>query len=159
MNSIEELRYLVLAAQREGGRALAAALKPQDLTPSQAEAIALLRDTGRALAVREIGQRLVCEGGSPSRLVSTLVNKGLVESTVSPNDRRSTLITLTPAGRKAAQVVSAIERDLYAGLTSIVGDDKIAAALPALRALVADLPAGRALRRRLDDRASTEVDE
>lgn len=152
MNTIEELRYLVLAAQREGARALTAALKPHGLTPSQAEALAVLRDAGRPLAVREIGLRLVCEGGSPSRLISTLTTKGLAESTVSEDDRRSTLISLTPAGRKAARIVSQIEHDLYIALASIVGDDQVAAALPALRTLVAQLPAGQALQRRLADR-------
>ena len=49
MEPIEEFRYLVLAAQREGARALATALKPHDLTPSQAEAIAVLRDADGAV--------------------------------------------------------------------------------------------------------------
>jgi len=34
----EELRYLILAAQREGDRALSAALRPYGLTTAQAEA-------------------------------------------------------------------------------------------------------------------------
>lgn len=157
MDPIEELRYLVLAAQREGARALSAALKPHDLTPSQAEAIAVLRDAGRSLSVREIGQRLVCEGGSPSRLMSTLTDKGLVTSTANTEDRRSTLLSLTPAGRKAARVVTGIEQDFYSALTSIMDEDQIAAALPALRALVAQLPAGQALQLRLADRPSHEV--
>src|ERR1700758_394115 len=109
MEPIEEFRYLVLAAQREGARALAMALKPYDLTPSQAEAIAVLRDAGGPLTVREIGQRLVCEGGSPSRLMSTLAHKGLVESTVGSADRRTTLLSLSPDGHDAARTVSEIE--------------------------------------------------
>jgi DNA-binding MarR family transcriptional regulator len=152
MDSIEEFRYLVLAAQREGGRALAAALKPHDLTPSQAEAIAVLRDAARPLTVREIGQRLVCESGSPSRLMSTLAHKGLVESTAGPQDRRTTLLSLTRAGIDAARTVSQIEQNLYSALAFILAEDKMTAALPALRSLVAELPAGQALQRRITDR-------
>jgi DNA-binding MarR family transcriptional regulator len=152
MDSIEEFRYLVLAAQREGGRALAVALKPHDLTPSQAEAIAVLRDAGRPLTVREIGQRLVCEGGSPSRLMSTLAHKGLVESTAGPQDRRTTLLSLTRAGIDAARTVSHIEQNLYQALGFILAEDQVTAALPALRSLVAQLPAGQALQRRITDR-------
>lgn len=152
MDSIEEFRYLVLAAQREGARALAAALKEHDLTPSQAEAIAVLRDAARPLTVREIGQRLVCEGGSPSRLMSTLMNKGLVEATTGPEDRRTTLLSLTSAGVAAAKVVSKIERDLYAGLSMILGDDEVATAVVVLRSLVENLPTGQALQRRIADR-------
>jgi MarR family transcriptional regulator, organic hydroperoxide resistance regulator len=154
MDSIEEFRYLVLAAQREGARALAAALKPHDLTPSQAEAIAVLRDATAPLTVREIGQRLVCEGGSPSRLMSTLTQKGLVESTVGSADRRTTLLSLTPAGVDAARIVSQIEQNLYTALGSTLTDDQIAAALPALRALVTQLPAGQALQRRITDKSA-----
>ena len=153
MEPIEEFRYLVLAAQREGARALAMALKPHNLTPSQAEAIAVLRDAGRPLAVREIGQRLVCEGGSPSRLMSTLTHTGMVESTVGSADRRTTLLSLTPAGIDAARAVSQIEHNLYGALTAILDDDQVAAALPVLRTLVGQLPAGEALQRRIADKA------
>jgi MarR family transcriptional regulator, organic hydroperoxide resistance regulator len=152
MEPIEEFRYLVLAAQREGARALATALKPHDLTPSQAEAIAVLRDAGRPLTVREIGQRLVCEGGSPSRLMTTLTHKGLVESTVGSEDRRTTLLSLAPAGIDAARIVSQIEQDFYGVATSILDEDQVAAALRVLRALVGQLPAGQALQRRIADR-------
>ena len=152
MESIEEFRYLVLAAQREGARALATALKQHDLTPSQAEAIAVLRDAGRPLTVREIGQRLVCEGGSPSRLMSTLTHKGLVESAVGSADGRTTLLSLTSAGIDAARTVSQIEQDFYEVVTIALGDARVAAALPVLRALVGQLPAGQALQRRIADR-------
>jgi MarR family transcriptional regulator, organic hydroperoxide resistance regulator len=153
MEPIEEFRYLVLAAQREGARALATALKQHDLTPSQAEAIAVLRDAGRPLTVREIGQRLVCEGGSPSRLMSTLTHKGLVESTAGSTDRRTTLLSLTPEGVDAAHTVSEIEQNLYRALTSIVNNDQVAAVLPVLRAVVGPLPTGQALERRIADAA------
>lgn len=148
MHSIEEFRYLVLAAQREGARALAGALKPFDLTPSQAEAIAVLRDAKEPLTVREIGERLVCEGGSPSRLMSTLTRKGLVESGADPADGRRTLLSLTADGAKAARQVSAIEQDLYAGLALVLDESQLEAALPVLRALVGQLPTGAALQRR-----------
>jgi DNA-binding MarR family transcriptional regulator len=151
MEPIEEFRYLVLAAQREGARALATALKQHDLTPSQAEAIAVLRDAKRPLTVREIGQRLVCEGGSPSRLMSTLKHKGFVGSAVGFADRRTTLLSLTSAGIDAARTVSQIEQDLYGALTLILDDDQWADVLPVLRGLVGPLPAGQALQRRIAD--------
>ena len=155
MEPIEEFRYLVLAAQREGARALAGALKPHDLTPSQAEAIAVLRDAQRPLTVREIGLRLVCEGGSPSRLMSTLARKGLVASTADPDDGRSTLLSLTATGTKAAKAVGQAEQDLYATLSMLTTETQIQAALPVLRALVAPLPTGAALSRRIADKETT----
>jgi DNA-binding MarR family transcriptional regulator len=151
MDPIEEFRYLVLAAQREGARSLAAALKRHGLTPSQAEAIAVLRGAGRPLTVREIGQRLVCEVGSPSRLMGTLAHKGFVESTAGSADRRTTLLSLTSAGIDAARSVSQIEQDFYTAISFTLDEDQVAAVLPVLRALVGQLPAGQALQRRIAD--------
>src|SRR3954468_928729 len=68
VESVEELRYLILGAQREGARALAELLRPAGLTAAQGEVIAVLQEAGQPLTVREIGERLVCETGSPSRL-------------------------------------------------------------------------------------------
>jgi DNA-binding MarR family transcriptional regulator len=155
MEPIEEFRYLILAAQREGARVLATMLKQHDLTPSQAEAIAVLRDARGPLSVKEIGQRLVCEGGSPSRLMSTLTHKRLVESTPGSPDRRTIQLSLTPAGIDAARIVSQIEQNLYAALTMILDDDQLSAVLPVLRTLVEQLPAGQALQRRITDKDPT----
>lgn len=152
MESIEEFRYLVLAAQREGARALATALKPYGLTVSQAEAIAVLRDASTPLTVREIGQRLVCEGGSPSRLMATLTHKGLVHSTIGAEDRRTTVLSLSESGLDAARIVRDIEENLYAALGFVLDADKLDAVIPVLQALVAQLPAGQALQRRILDR-------
>src|SRR3954469_1839470 len=78
MEPIEELRYLVLGAQREGNRVLTELLRPVGVTASQAEVLAVVR-AGGPRPVREIGERLVCETGSPSRLVASMVDAGLLE--------------------------------------------------------------------------------
>jgi DNA-binding MarR family transcriptional regulator len=76
MDETEELRYLILGAQREGARVLTALLRDVGLTAAQTEVLAVIRDAGRPLTVREIGERLVCESGSPSRLVASVVAAG-----------------------------------------------------------------------------------
>jgi len=93
MNSIEELRYLILAAQREGDRLLSVSLEPLGLTTSQAEVLRVLHDYA-PLSLIELGERLVCETGSPSRLVNMLVEKCLVERKVSELDRRRVNVSL-----------------------------------------------------------------
>ncbi len=40
----KELRYFMLAVQREGNRSLTEVLRPLDLTPSQAEVLRVLQD-------------------------------------------------------------------------------------------------------------------
>ncbi|WP_322768211.1 MarR family transcriptional regulator, partial [Frankia sp. Cr1] len=95
--AVEALRYLVLAVQREGDRMLVGILRPFGLTPSQAEVIAVLAEYA-PISLAELGRLLVCEAGSPSRLVDSLVRKGLVYRRHSRTDRRSVQLQLTSAG-------------------------------------------------------------
>ncbi|HET8591630.1 MAG TPA: winged helix DNA-binding protein, partial [Nakamurella sp.] len=100
---INEFRYLILALQREGNRALAAALKPTGLTPSQAEALIVLADR-QPLTLAGLGALLVCETrSSPSRLVDRLVTQGLVARSEDADDRRYVTLSLTPAGQTAVR--------------------------------------------------------
>src|SRR5687767_13058071 len=87
MHPVEELRYLILAIQREGNRILAADLKALGLTPSQAEVLRVLREF-QPLTLTGLGELLVCETGtSPSRLVDRLVAQGLVQRQADTGDR------------------------------------------------------------------------
>ena len=150
MDLVEELRYLVLAAQRDGNRALAAQLRPLGLTPAQAEVINVLARSGRPLTVREVGDHLVCEPGSPSRLVSSLADAGLVIRSVDPRDARAWTLELSEHGRRAAEAVRALEAGFHdalrAGLTS---ERDIEAALRVLRRLAPGGASAAALRRRI----------
>ena len=78
MEPIEELRFLVLAAEREGSRFFAEALRPWHLTPPQAEVLRVLQDH-EPLSLIALGDLLVSETGSPSRLVNGLVEAGLAK--------------------------------------------------------------------------------
>jgi MarR family transcriptional regulator, organic hydroperoxide resistance regulator len=150
MEPAEELRYLVLAAQRDGNRALTAALRPLGLTPAQAEVLRVLDDSGRPLTVREVGDRLVCEPGSPSRLVSSLVGAGHVARRRHPNDARAATLELTRAGRQAAQAVRRAEEGFHGELGARLGPARdTEAALRVLRGLAGEGASARALQRRL----------
>ena len=148
MDPTEELRYLVLGAQREGARALAELLRPTGLTPAQAEVLAVVRDAGRPLTVREIGERLVCEGGSPSRLVGSVVAAGLLQRGERDGDRRAVELSFTPDGAKAARAVAEAEHELHAWLSSSLSERELAAAANALRKLVDGHQTGLAIARR-----------
>ncbi|TVT52091.1 winged helix DNA-binding protein [Amycolatopsis rhizosphaerae] len=150
MKQVEELRYLILAVQREGNRLLAARLRPLGLTPAQAEALGLL--AGREpLSLNGLGELLVCESGTnPSRIVDRLVGAGLVSRETDPGDRRHVLLRLTPEGRALARKVAAVEDKLHETLTNLAGDRPLAPALDLLRALAEHFPAGQALARRKD---------
>ncbi|MEX1078731.1 MAG: winged helix DNA-binding protein [Homoserinimonas sp.] len=148
MEQAEELRFLILAIQREGNRILAAALRPLGLTPSQAEVLSVL-GTRAPMTLSGLGDMLVCEtSASPSRLVDRMVGMGLVARKESSADRRFITLDLTPAGRKLLPRVKAAEEELHQELDRLTHGQPIAEALTALRAVAAAFPSGRVLERR-----------
>ncbi|HEY3365926.1 MAG TPA: winged helix DNA-binding protein [Symbiobacteriaceae bacterium] len=148
MTSAEELRYLILAAQREGNRMLTAALRPLGLTPSQAEVLRVLQDH-EPLSLVALGDLLVCESGSPSRLVARLIESGLVEQRPSDVDNRKVTLTLTQSGRDVAARIVGVEAELYAAIDTQLEGMPVAELLTALWRFVGGLPAGKALAGRM----------
>jgi MarR family transcriptional regulator, organic hydroperoxide resistance regulator len=150
VDSIEELRYLVLAAQRDGNRLLAAMLRPLGLTPAQSEVLTVLARADRPLTVREVGDLLVCEPGSPSRLVASLADAGHVARRPHPEDGRAAALELTDAGRRAAAQVRAVEERFHDELRERMTSQRDAAAtVRTLRAIAHDGASAEALQRRL----------
>jgi MarR family transcriptional regulator, organic hydroperoxide resistance regulator len=152
MDPVEELRYLVLAAQRDGNRALGALLRPLGLTPAQAEVLGVLAQSARPLTVGQVGELLVCEPGSPSRLISSLVAAGLVDRRAHPYDARATALELTRRGRRAAEHIREVDERFHAGLrTRLASRRETEAALRVLRRLSGDGASSTALQRRLQE--------
>ena len=148
MRAAEELRYLILAIQREGNRLLAAELRPLGVTPSQAEVLRVLRDHG-PLTLSALGGLLVCEtGNSPSRLVDRLVVQGLVQRDTDPDDRRYLTLSLTAEGKALSRRIVAAEEVLHDTIDHLVAGQPVDATITTLRALAGAFPAGEALARR-----------
>ena len=151
MRPAEELRYLILAIQREGNRLLAADLRPLGVTPSQAEVLRVLRNH-QPLTLVGLGELLVCETTtSPSRLVDRLVEQGLVQRDVDPDDRRFVTLALTADGRKLVRRIIAVENRLYETLDRLTSGQPVEEALQLLRQVASAFPAGQALARRRGD--------
>ncbi len=146
MEKAEELRYLFLAVQREGNRALTDALAPLNLTPAQAEVLQVLEQYG-SMTLVELGERLVCENGSPSRLVSAMVEKGLVQKTPSDADRRASQLTLTALARERLPALNEIE-DAFNRSLEFLDDATMEQAIRLLWLLAENSSSGQALRRR-----------
>ncbi|TDC05739.1 MarR family transcriptional regulator [Nonomuraea longispora] len=148
MRPAEELRYLILAAQREGNRLLGQALRPLGITPSQAEVIRVLGERG-PLTLSGLGELLVCESGnSPSRLVDRLVGIGLVRRDVAAHDRRHIDLSLTAEGDDLVRRIAEIEERLHQSIDAAAEGRDVEQILGFLRAFVGGLPAGEALARR-----------
>jgi DNA-binding MarR family transcriptional regulator len=148
VRSAEELRYLILAAQREGNRLLGQALRPLGLTPSQAEVIRVLQERG-PLTLNGLGELLVCESGnSPSRLVDRLVAVGLVGRKVATHDRRHVELSVTDEGARLCRRVVEIEEKLYQSIDAAAEGRDLGQIHGFLWDFVRDLPAGQAVARR-----------
>lgn len=143
----ERLRFSILAAQREGDRLLTKALLPLDLTPSQAEVLRIL-GARAPLTVKQLGALLICESGSPSRLVNTLISKSLVEAQSVEGDKRKLHLRLTETGIQAEQTVVKIETFLHDFIDTRLAEDAMIAATTALSRLIEDLPSSGAIRAR-----------
>ncbi len=148
MNTFEELRYLVLAAQRDGNRILASLLKPLGVTPAQSEVLTVLAQF-EPLSLQALGQRLVCENGSPSRLVDGLVAAEMIERTEAADDRRRVDLRLTAHGRETAAAVAGVSIDLAELVGSLITETDARAVCDGLWSFVAEMPAGQALATRL----------
>jgi DNA-binding MarR family transcriptional regulator len=120
----EALRYMILAAQRQGNRVLNDLLKEKGLTASQAEVLRILEDW-KNLSLKELGQLLICEAGSPSRLIERMTQDGLIEKVVDPKDSRFVILQLTSEGLEKARTVRSIEKHLYEYLLEIYSDDEL----------------------------------
>lgn len=148
MRTAEELRYLILAIQREGSRILATDLRPLGLTPSQAEVLRVLADF-QPLTLTGLGELLICEHGTnPSRLVDRLVSAGLVRRETQADDRRRVTLSLTTDGEHLARRIIDTEDRLYRTLDALTADQPVEQALEVLRALASAFPVAEALSRR-----------
>ncbi len=146
MTPSEELRYLILALQREGNRELAEMLKPMGLTPAQAEVLQVL-DQYEQLTLSELGERLVCETGSPSRLVNHMVKSGYIRKTPDPLDGRAVNLSLSDKGQQVMPDLNALEAAYNQSVAELIKDLPLPldTVLELLRGLVADTPAGSAV--------------
>jgi DNA-binding MarR family transcriptional regulator len=147
MSPEEELRFLILGAQREGNRMLAERLAPLGLTPSQAEVLHCLAIAG-PLSLNALGRLLVCEAGSPSRLVDTLVGRTLVERTENPVDRRQVTLRLTSKGKRLALDAAKVEDELHGWIRQRLEAGGVSTAVKQMRRLVSGTTAGHAVARR-----------
>lgn len=109
--SIDEavrFRYLFKSVENIVNKELINLLSPLHITPNQSEVLLVLQEFG-SLSLKDLGNLLICEKKSPSRLVSSLIKKGLVIKEISAEDRRFSLLSLTPKGQDLVPKVIAIK--------------------------------------------------
>ncbi len=102
------------------------------LTPTQGQALALLRANPQGLRLGALAAQLGITAPTASDSVAALARKGLVAKTPLAGDRRSALVRLTPAGDRAAAAAAAWPDFLLAAVDELSAAEQAAF----LRALV-----------------------
>jgi DNA-binding MarR family transcriptional regulator len=92
------------------------ALEPFGLTFARYEALMLLEFTrAGSLPLGKMGARLQVHPASVTNLVDGLERAGYVQRTPHPSDGRTTLATITPAGREVARDATAALHEIRFG--------------------------------------------
>lgn len=105
MNDADLLRYLINSVQKEGQKKYAELLSPLDITPNQSEVLQILAKN-EPLSLKELGNLLICESKSPSRLVQRLVENNLIYKSQSIEDNRKSVLHLTLKGRQLIPAIN-----------------------------------------------------
>jgi len=107
------------------------ALRPHGLTFARYEALVLLVFSRQgSLPMKVMGQRLQVHPTSVTNIVDRLQADQLVERNGHPTDRRTTVVTITEAGRQRQKTATAALTDIDFGLIGL--DDAHTAQLTAL---------------------------
>ncbi|WP_308636937.1 MarR family winged helix-turn-helix transcriptional regulator [Paenibacillus silvisoli] len=136
---VEKFRYLILAVQRNGNRLLNEVLKEVGVTASQAEVIRVL-EMKQPLSLKDLGKLLICETGSPSRLVERMIRDGHVERMTHPDDSRFVLLQLTKKGQDAAEKIKSVEEQFYHHIQSMVSETELNGINPILERFLRGFP-------------------
>jgi DNA-binding MarR family transcriptional regulator len=117
-------------------------LKPFGLTFAAYEALRLLAFTRTgSMPMGKMGTRLMVHPAAVTNAIGKLEQRGLVQRSMSPDDRRVVLATITPAGRALVDEATAALNDGSFGLPGITTTQaaEIADVLRAIRATAGDL--------------------
>ncbi|MFZ0251264.1 MAG: MarR family winged helix-turn-helix transcriptional regulator [Acidimicrobiales bacterium] len=103
-----------------------------DLPQRGVWAVSALAQTEPGLSGRDLVARMGISKQAISQLVDTLVTMGYVARHPASDDRRRTLLQLTPRGRRAARIIDDTVAALEADMEAVIGRDLLRAIHEAL---------------------------
>jgi DNA-binding MarR family transcriptional regulator len=121
--NLEERAFVSLqrAADRLAGK-MAEWLKPHGLSPTQYNALRILRGAGaEGLPCSEVGARMINRDPDITRLVDRLERRDLVTRNRGVKDRRVVRATITPAGLELLKGLDRPVREFVRGLVGHLG--------------------------------------
>jgi DNA-binding MarR family transcriptional regulator len=117
------MAFQILEAAHEVEARLEKALGGVGLSLAKFGVLARLVEAGEPLPLGSLAERCSCVRSNMTQLVDRLEAERLVERVQVPNDRRSILATLTPAGRdlydEARRALESADEELFASLGDV----------------------------------------
>jgi DNA-binding MarR family transcriptional regulator len=105
---------------------LAEALKPHGLSPTQYNALRILRGAGKqGLACSEIAERMITRDPDITRLMDRLGRVGLAQRGRGDEDRRVVMAKITPKGADLLKQLDPVMRQFLQGLLGHMGANKL----------------------------------
>ena len=108
------------------------ALAPWRITSSQASVLAFLEEVGHPITINQLARLLILESPSVTTMVDRLSERGLVERTRDPKDRRKTLVRFTQEGKRLLKSIREPGQQLHDEMFGVLTDEE----RQALRAIV-----------------------
>jgi DNA-binding MarR family transcriptional regulator len=133
-SNLEEEAYVaILRTADQLQLSVAEMLKSHGLSPTQFNALRILRGAGDAgLACSEIGERMINHDPDITRLLDRLEKRGLIQRSRGQKDRRVIIGNITGAGLEILQTLDRPLEELHRQLMSQVGEPKLKSLLKVL---------------------------
>jgi DNA-binding MarR family transcriptional regulator len=135
-SSLEEEAFVALArtADQLAGR-VADTLKPSGLSPTQYNALRILRGAGeKGLACRAIGARMINRDPDITRLLDRLERRGLVRRSREKKDRRVVTTHITAAGLEMLKTLDRPIEEFHRDLLGQLGEQRLRSLIQLLEA-------------------------
>jgi DNA-binding MarR family transcriptional regulator len=99
---------------------------PQGMTPERLSALSVIEKRG-PISVTALAEKEMVRPATMSRMVTALVEEGLVKRSEDKTDGRGVLISATPKGRRAYQRAQEQRLQHFAEVLDSLNDDQLAA--------------------------------
>ena len=112
----------------------------RDIPPNYGYVLLAARDAG--IPASEVAPLMGFSKQAASKLVDSMVERGLVRRTAHPTDGRAKVVTLTARGRRLLAAVEDIYDELHAEWAAILGAKRVGALQRDLTAVLRELHGG-----------------
>ncbi len=99
---------------------------PQGMTPERLSALSVIEKRG-PISVTALADTELVRPATMSRMITALVDEGLVKRTDDKNDGRGVLISVTPKGRRAYQRAQEQRLSHFAEVLDSLSDEQVGA--------------------------------